>query len=279
MNVLKRLYYNINPKQLNLSLMEFVFCGAFATYYPFIVVFLQSKGFSNTTIGTMLSINSFIIVFAQPIWGMISDHFGSVKKVFLLCIIMCAIIMQFIPIIYSAIGMAILLIILTIFESPTSPLMDSWIIQEIRDEPNLSFGTIRLWGSLGFSISAFLFGLLIDKAPMQYNFIIFAFMIGLTILLSRKIEDRGSGNSSTPSVNFREMQVGQLFKNYSYITFLIFSIVIYIPHKASSSFLPSLLASVGAKPGSQGIAAALMAFSEVPFFLGRRLLKRYKPYI
>lgn len=274
MRNIKRLYSKINPKQLNLSALEFMFWAAFSAYYPFTVIFLQAKGLSNTAIGTILSINSFIVIFAQPFWGMISDRFRSVKKVFLLCFIISTIIMQFFPVISSVIGMGLLLATLTLFESPLGPLMDSWVIQQIRNEQDLSYGGIRLWGSVGYSLFAYIFGLVVDKSPMYYNFVIFAGMAVITILLARNIKDERSASS----VSFKDLKISKLLKNYSYITFLIFSIVIYVPHRASFSFLPSLLAVVGASPGTQGIASAVMAFSEIPLFLAsHKLLKRYKP--
>lgn len=270
----KKIYNKINPKQLNLSALEFMFWATFAAYYPFTVIFLQDKGLSNTAIGTILSINSFIVIFAQPFWGMISDRIRSVKKVFLLCLITSTIVIQFFPVIPSAIGMGILLAALAIFEAPLGALMDSLVIQQIRNEPDLSYGSIRLWGSLGYAVFAYLFGIVVDKAPMHYNFIIFAVMATITILITRKIKDKGSASS----ISFKEMRISQLLKNYSYISFLLFSIVIYIPHRASFSFLPNLLTLVGASPGTQGIVAAIMAFSEIPLFLaGHKLLKRFKP--
>ena len=138
MRIKKRIFDKMNPKQANLSALQFIFWATFAAYYPFTVVFLQAKGFNNTTIGTILSINSFIVIFAQPFWGMVSDRLRSVKKVFLFCMIVAALIIQFFPVISSVIGMALLLATLTMFESPLSPLMDSWVIQEIRNEQDLS---------------------------------------------------------------------------------------------------------------------------------------------
>jgi len=274
MRIKKRIFDKMNPKQANLSALQFIFWATFAAYYPFTVVFLQAKGFNNTTIGTILSINSFIVIFAQPFWGMVSDRLRSVKKVFLFCMIVAALIIQFFPFISSVIGMTLLLATLTMFESPLSPLMDSWVIQEIRNEQDLSFGNIRLWGSLGYSLFAYILGILVDRASMRYNFIIFAIMTAIVILLTRNIKDEATAST----ISLKDMKISKLLKNYSYITFLLFSIVIYIPHKASYSFLPNLLIAVGGSPGSQGIASAVMAFSEIPLFLAsHKLLKRYKP--
>ena len=111
----------IHPKQLKFSILQFIFWATYAAYTPFIVVILQEKGFDNTVIGTILSINSFIVVLAQPFWGLISDWIRSVRKIFLLCFIIAIILYQTVPLMYSALFTGIILALFTVFESPLSP--------------------------------------------------------------------------------------------------------------------------------------------------------------
>ena len=82
MNKIKAKISGINKRQLYFSFLVLLFWGTFAAYYPFGVVILQEKGFSNTVIGTIMAINSMIVVFAQPFWGMISDRMRSVKNIY-----------------------------------------------------------------------------------------------------------------------------------------------------------------------------------------------------
>lgn len=121
--------------------------------------------------------------------------------------------------------MALLLATLTMFESPLSPLMDSWVIQEIRNEQDLSFGNIRLWGSLGYSLFAYILGILVDRASMRYNFIIFAIMTAIVILLTRNIKDEATAST----ISLKDMKISKLLKNYSYITFCFFYRNLYSP--------------------------------------------------
>ena len=44
------------------------------------------------------------------------------------------------------------------FESPLS-INGQLVIQEIRNEQDLSFGNIRLWGILGYSLFAYILGI------------------------------------------------------------------------------------------------------------------------
>ncbi len=53
-------------KRLLLSSMQFMFWAAFGIA-PFIVVLLREQKLDSITIGLMLSINSFIGIFGQPI--------------------------------------------------------------------------------------------------------------------------------------------------------------------------------------------------------------------
>lgn len=265
----------IHPKQLKFSILQFLFWATYAAYTPFIVVILQEKGFDNTVIGTILSINSFIVVLAQPFWGLVSDWVRSIRKVFLLCFTIAIILFQSVPFIYSALFTGIILVLFTIFESPLSPLLDSWIIENIRSESSIPYGAIRLWGSIGYAVLCLVFSKVLNHTSINILFPSFAAMGICTIAMSKRINE---DNPVSTTIAAKDLKIGRLLKNYRYMVFLLFSVVIYIPHKAAASFLPNLIESVGGTKGDVALASALAAFSEVPMFLlNTKLLKKFKP--
>ncbi len=264
----------VNIRYVRFSSLEFFFWSGFAAYYPFLVVFLNSKGFSNTTIGTIIAVNSFIVVLAQPFWGMVSDWLQSVRKVFILCLSTAAILLQSLPMIESALLIGIILAVVTFFESPLNPLLDNWVVQGIRSEKNISYGQVRLWGSFGFSVLVYIYGWIIDKYSINIMFIIFGIVGFLTILVSRTVQV----DKPVLKLNLKDLQVGRLFKNFYYVTFIIFSAVLFIPHKSSFTFLPSLIESVSGSKTDLAISYSIMALSEIPVFLfSRKLLTKFKP--
>ena len=94
------------------------------------------------------------------------------------------------------------------------------------------------------------------------------------LISSRINEDKPVSTAATA----KDLKVGRLLKNYRYIAFLLFSVVIYIPHKAAGTFLPNLMESVGGTKADVALASSLMAYSEAPMFLlNTKLLKRFKP--
>ncbi|NLO82536.1 MAG: MFS transporter [Clostridiales bacterium] len=267
--------HNMNKRQLHFSFLEFIFWGAFAAYYPFVVVILQERGFSNTVIGTIMAINSLIVVFAQPFWGMVSDRIRSVKKVFIFNLLVAIILVQAVPYISLTVFVGLILALVTFFESPLSPLLDSWVVRGIKAEGNISYGSIRLWGSAGYSIIVYICGRLINKfSTANVLFPFFLIMGCLAAFACTGIK----ADSLVPDGGARRLYIGRLFKNHQYVYYLIFAVILAIPHRSAFIFLPNLMKSVGGTDGDLGLINAVMAISEIPAFLYSRVLfRRYKP--
>ena len=265
---------SIHPKQLQYSVLEFIYWATFAAYYPFAVVILRNKGFSNTIIGTILAINSLIAVFAPPFWGMVSDWMQSVKKIFIICLTAVVILLQPIPFISSAVFVGIILALVTVFESPLVPLLDSWVIQGIKTEKNLYYGSIRLWGSIGFAVMVYIYGRLVDSFSTDVLFPILLLMGCLTVIVCIGIKtDRPVSSDGVNNLN-----VNRLLKNYSYMSFLIFAMIMIIPHRSAFIFLPNLMEMVGGSDGELGMVFTIMAISEIPIFLySKILIRKFKP--
>ncbi len=253
------------------SALQFAFWAMLAVYYPFFVVFLKEAGYSNTNIGIITSVNSVTIVISQPFWGMISDKMRSVKKVFVFCMLAAGLSMLPLPFINSFLLMCICFAVITFFESPGSPLLDSWIVSASRNE-SFGYGHVRLWGSIGYAVFVWIFGMLFEVIDVSLMFPIFLVMALVTVFLTRFIKSDKPVNT----VNIKDIKVGRLFKNFKYISFLIFALFLFIPNKAAYTYLPNLIESVGGSREQLGIASAVMAIFEVPvFFYSKQLLRRY----
>lgn len=264
------------PKiKLQFSLLEFLFFGACAAYYPFFVLYMQELGFSNTTIGTIIAINSFIVIIAPTFWGIVSDWLRSIRKVFILCMSTASVLLLSLPFIESALLMGLILSIVTFFESTLAPLLDSWVVNGIKSHNgNMSYGGIRLWGSLGYAVMVLLFSVFIDATSTAWVFPFYAVMAlpAIISILRTKSQD-------TPQpISFKDLNIGRLFKNFSYIALLIFSIGVLIPHRATFIFLPNIIESVGGRREQVGFLFSLVALSEIPMFiLSAKLIPRFKP--
>lgn len=275
MNLTKHIFYKIkyiNRAFLKFASVEFFFWATYSMYSPFIVVYLMEKGLDNTAIGAIVSLNSAIAFLAQPFWGMASDKLRSVKKVFIINLAAASIIWFLMPYNNSIILITLAFCLLVFFESPLAPLLDSWVVQDIK-EHNLSYGPIRLWGSVGFAIVLFITGKLIDTKGTEVIFTGFGLFAFLTILISTTLKNK-------PSAITRKEKISPmiLLKDKKFLSFVIFAMFLTIPNRASYLYLPVLMENAGGTSGDLSIAISVIALSEIPvFILSSFLLKKFDP--
>lgn len=140
----------------------------------FLPIFLKEKGFSSTDIGWILAIGPFAALIAEPISGFLSDKYKSIKRVLFICIL---------GMIVSSVGLfqmnsffpfMIMAFIFFLFRSPVGALGDS-LSQKTADQFGQSFGSIRMWGSVGFAISALVSGMILSQVGIDKLIYLFLF--------------------------------------------------------------------------------------------------------
>lgn len=260
-------------KRLRFSGMEFLFWATLAAG-SFNVVFLRGRNLSNTTIGTIMALVACTNIFAQPLWGIVSDRIRSVKKVCVLCLACSGAVFFLLPFSKTVVLTCVMLMTFTLFSSPLSPLLDSWVIKGIAGEPRISYGSLRLLGSIGYAIMTFVYGKLIDSVSINIIFIAYLILALISILSIVRMESE----TLTGHRTLKEMKVGRLFRNYYFAAFVIFAFLIYIPTTASMTYLPNLVEQVGGSREQLGIMFSFRALTEIPVFLfGGYLIKRFRP--
>jgi PPP family 3-phenylpropionic acid transporter len=288
--------------------MGFFFWAAMAAT-SFSTVYLQELGFTALEIGTMGAAFTVINIVAPPLWGVVSDKLHSVKKVFAICVGASAVVWLLLP--YSVRWISPLIVILMLplyrlFGSPTIALLDSWIVQQVSrgrggadrggggiknngngDGSNgvggvnggggggIGFGAIRLWGSVGFAIVAFAYGILLRDAPLDIIFFGYALFSIPCIALALNTKEVGS--ATRRPVPLREMQIGRIFRTAPLVAYMVFNLLIYTPIMASFTFLPYLVQEVGEQGAFIGMIMCAEALLEIPLlFFSSRLLKRFR---
>lgn len=262
-----------DKKRLILSGIILIFWAAFGIS-PFIVVLLREQRIGTAAIGLILSVNSFVGIIGQPFWGMVSDKIRSVKITFILCMSMCTITYAILLFADSPLYIGIILAVDAFFRSAASSLLDIWIINSISKDNNISYGALRLWGSIGFALMVLAYGAISDGRSVKVIFPIYFIVAVIAIILSFFIK---SGNSSSARrVSLRELKPGKLFSDTHYLAFVAFVFLINLPASPAGTFLPDLFKEVEGNMGEYGLMHSVKALLEVPFFLfGKKLMDRF----
>ena len=254
------------------------------TFSGYINVFLAYVGFNAAQVGQMTAINSGVGIFSAPVLGVISDKIRSVKKVIIYALSIGAVLFVLIPWVsnFSVFGISMLFFFLPIavfFRQPVMSLIDNWMIRNARDE-NIDFGKLRSFGALSFALAAFALGYIIPHTGVSFIFYLSVALTIPAIILIFFVGKTSQDGERKKSLTFKEMQIGQLFKNYHLMAFIGFSILQRIPFQSAMIFMPFLIEAVDGDVAQLGLIMGIRAAVEIPvMLLLGRLRKKFPLYI
>lgn len=241
-----------------------------AVLLPFLPLYFSSKGYTSSQIGFLLNVGPLVSIFAQPLWGYLSDAWQTVKKIvgiLWVLAILCSIGLFS----STTYGWTLTFVLLMFFFlQPALPLLDSLTVQSVARRGS-SYGSVRLFGSLGFTtvslaggtVLAWLGG--IEKIPYLYWSL---WLFPLLLLIPLRDEQSGSERMTLKTI-------GTIFRNKSFLWFLLLVLILSVPHRMNDSLLGLYMKQLGASDNMVGWAWALGAIVELPaFLLLNRVLRR-----
>lgn len=234
---------------------------SFSVFTPYTSLYFSEKGFDNTKVGIILSLWAFVSVIAQPVMGIMSDRMGNPRKLIMISVAAAPILglgFQFTDHFSSVIALSVCFIW---FQSSFGPLSDAIAVEKCMRE-GFSFGSIRLWGALSYSLGTFGTGFLYEK--YGYDHIFLYYLLISVLVLACLLRFPNSRLSSPPITLFE--QAKQVFVNKRFMVFVGISLLLVLSWTSSSTFLPIYFKDLGFDMGLLGSAFALGALVEVPVF-------------
>lgn len=256
-------------KRLLLTSVEGAFWPAMLAGYM-LVILLQEKGFSNTDIGIVLSVNSIISILIQPLWGMLSDYIRSIKKVFLLCLTCITVLLSSIYFIKSPIVIIALIFLDITFRCGLVYLLDNWVMSKVKEDRALDYGVIRVAGSITYSLVSYLFGMVISRfsaaSILPINFLLGLCIISLILLTPDKtyepFAEKAKRPRASPALAFKS-----LFGNRQYLAVIFLVTANSFATSSLMNFLPNFFVNVGGSASQSAYANGIKAMAEIPFFI------------
>jgi MFS transporter, PPP family, 3-phenylpropionic acid transporter len=248
-------------KQNILSLQGFYLLSFFGlgSISPLLSVYLADvQKLSGTQIGTILSIGPIIMIFFQPLWGMISDATNSPPKVLAFTTGIAGIFGCGYLVFNEYSFFIITAILIAIFQSAMIPVSDSISIK-YATKHRYNYGNIRLFGSLGFGLAVFIMGRLSENTP---KVIFYAFFITLMLasFLAFRLPKENAMSKVKLLSGIKELLTLRKFIIFLFITFLIFG-----PNLANNFYFGLFVNELGGSYTGIGIAFLIAVLSEIPF--------------
>jgi PPP family 3-phenylpropionic acid transporter len=148
-----------------LRLYYFMLIGGGGFLFPFINLFYTQQGLSGTEIGLLSTLGSLAALIAAPWWGRRSDatpHRRRLLQFGLLATSLCMLALSR-QTIFA--WMALIVTLDALLSVGVPPLSDVVALTVIR-HGRAGFGSVRLWGSLGWAVTALLGGWLIEQTGL-----------------------------------------------------------------------------------------------------------------
>lgn len=257
-----------NVKYWLLSSFYFLFSLGIGAL-QFLNLFYVDLGLSTAQIGMLFAVGPFVMIFAQPFWGLLTDYLNA-PKVTITIMIICSVLTALVfPFAFTFEHLLILNIIYFFFQSSIPAIADSTTLSLLDDRND--FGKIRLWGSLGYAVGVMSVGTLLDVFGLQLLFILHSSFLALTLLVIIKLPIKKGEKRE-----FKLQEAVLLLKNPMFLLFLLFSFLIHLTVHANNSFYAIYLQNMGATITLIGFSLLLKSILEVPFFaMSKKLMNRY----
>ena len=229
-------------------------------------LYLQSIGFTASNMGILNALCSCIGIAAMSFWGIYADSRNSVRRAELLLLLGCMVFYSLMPFVQTVFGNVlwpyfILCPICVLFRNPVGTFHENLIVRNCN-ELRLNYGRIRSFGSILFAISATFLVVLI---PVKATFWVYGLcLIPVMVLTALARDPKGSQLNKKTGTH---VPLSELFKNRTYVLFLIFAFLFYIGVNFEGAFIPYYMKEVGIDTSKYSYLLAYRAVFEVPFLL------------
>lgn len=259
---------------ISLKMLLFSFHAGNTILISFLPIYLQDLGLSGTEIGWVLATGPLASIFAQPFWGYLSDKYKTVKWILFICVIgLIAGATVFFQM-TTVVSLVIVGALFYFFTTPIGGLGDS-LAQRRADELNLSFGSIRTWGSIGFASTSLFIGILLNQIGIQYVYWPYL-LLGITALfVIPKLRD-----ASVDRTPVKLGDIKRILTNKPLMMFLLLILFLTISHRTNDSYLGIYIMELGGSESMVGIAWFIGVVMEaIIFATASKWFKKYHTII
>ena len=254
-------------KTFKYALIQILFCAVICAISGYATVFLLDKQFTNTIIGTTLSLSNILgVLLQQLIATFVDNSHGKIKArhvVLTMFMIMsvCSILLYFIK--GSSFIFLGLFIIIFLLMGALNPFINQMVFEVDQEGKEINFGLARGMGSASYAIASLVLGNLTASygtnwLPLLYlGFALLAFVVCFFFDSKEETVYEVKEEKIKDQTNF--------FKKYPLLTKVFIGVIlIFFGFNTCNSYLIQIVRNVGGTQSHLGMAMFLAAIVELP---------------
>lgn len=255
--------------------IHFLSSGGAAMFFPFLGLFYERNGLSGTEIGLLSTIGSVVALLIAPVWGRLSDGIAHPRLLLQAALIGSAICWLWLGQQTLFIWMALVVAIEALLGATTEPLLSVLTLGVTQEKSG--FGSVRLWGSLGWAVAAPVAGFLIERTSIGSIFWGNAVLVVLCVLILIGLNTRPQ---KQPEANAPQQNTWSVFKELisdkAMIGLGLALAISWLTSAGRYQFEAIYLNQLGAAESVIGWVNTVGALVELPALLwADRLIRRY----
>ncbi len=242
---------------------------AIGALYSLLALYLEQIGFTGTQIGLVMSAGSLMLIFAQPLWGLICDKTRRTVAVLKVSLLVAGTLALTLPFIRSFWVFLLLYSLVHIFQGANAPISDTLGIKAAA-KLNLTFGNFRQYGAIGFAIAVFTVSNVSEWVGL---WVIFPFYFLAYLVASLGFRQKEEVNDEMRVALIPGLKKLIVLPRYRLI--LLGTFFVFGPVVANNNYYSLLFEHVGGSLAGIGLAFLLFSGSEAPMMkLSGPIIKR-----
>lgn len=254
-----------------LAVTYWLYFGQLGVLVPYLGIFLDGRGFSSEDIGELFAVITLARILGPGLWAGVADRTGNAIGVMRLGCLLTVITFSSVFYFSSFWGLTLSFGLMMMFWTAVLPQLEV-ITMNMISKTNVTYGQIRLWGSVGFICLTVMVGKALDmfstESPVYVSVGVLALLFVSTLFINAPAEKASHENV-----------VGSIWryaKQRPFAVFIFASACLQISFGAFYGFFALYMRDLGYSGQQTGVFIALGVLAEVGIFLvARRLISHF----
>lgn len=254
-----------------LAITYWLYFGQLGVLTPYLGIFLDGRGFSSADIGELWAVITLSRIVGPSLWASVADKTGKAVNVVRLGCLLSVLCFSTVFWVHSFWGLTLVFGLMMMFWTAVLPQLEVITIQSVKPT-KISYGQIRLWGSIGFIVLTVSVGKALDifssEAPVYASLFVLTglFIASLFIRQPEKV----------PSKEEETGTLWQIAKNRTFLLFLAAAALLQVSFGAYYGFFALYMRDLDYSGQQTGLLIAIGVVAEIGIFLiARRLISRF----
>lgn len=254
------------------SAFYFAFFAANGSLGPFLNAYYQQSHIALQQIGLLASLPMVMNLFANPLWAVVADAFRLHRRLLPMSMLLTVPVVWLLTHASGFWTLAGAVLVYAFCAAPIIALADHAVTEELG-EARYEYGRLRIWGAVGYGLSAWLGGYLMEWFGIQRSVLAFMILMSLGALIATRLPKPRLVVAVPIWKSVRILTTDRRWYSFLGGVFLAgigFSVI--------NNYLILYMRSLGAGEGLFGLSIAVAGLSELPiFFFSTLIMRRWSP--